>query len=208
MKKFILMMVLGLFWLQDVESRFIVLSPSTPPEKLYKEIHQAADEDIVVLAEKEPALEKLEKTYKNSKVWMTVSEGFSFYAGLFKQIKLEDVYEGNILLALTELAGSHSMVEVKSEPPRRHPYSPAKSLSKPAIENKNADLVIFSFDRPLQLYAFLESTKKYVKGLGEVFVIYRSSDEHFKEGYDKVQRRFKDVKFLPQGKHPAKDFKP
>jgi hypothetical protein len=208
MKKFILMMILGLFWLQNVECRVIVIPSSTPPEKLYKEIHQAADQDIIVLADKEPALEKLEKSYQNSKVWMTASGDVSFYAGLFKQVKLEDVYEGRILISLRELAGSHAIGTVKSEAVRKYPYAPAKGLSQPVVTNKNADLVIFSFDRPLQLYAFLESTKKYVKGLGEILVIYRSSDEKFKEGYDKVQRRFKDVKFLSQGKEPAKDFKP
>ncbi len=208
MKKFVLMVILRLFWLQEVESRILVFPASTPPEKLYQEIHQAADQDIVVLAEKEPALEKLEKTYQNSKVWMTASGDVSFYAGLFKQIKLEDVYEGRMMISLKELAGSHAIGKVKSDAARRHPYAPAKGLSKSVVTNKDPDLVIFSFDRPLQLYAFLESTEKYVKGLGQVLVIYRCSAEKFREGYGKVQQRFKDVKFLQQGKEPAKDFKP
>ena len=208
MKKVILMVLLGLFWFHEVESRFIVLPASTPPEKLYKEVHQAADQDIIVLAEKDPSLEKLEKIYQNSKVWMTATGDVSFYAGLFKQIKLEDIYEGKVLISLKELAGSHAIGDVKSDAVRRHPYSPVKSVSKPEIKNKNADLVIFSFDRPMQLYAFLESTEKFMKGLGQISVIYRCSRDGFKEGYDKVQKRFKQVKFMPQGKDPAKDFKP
>jgi hypothetical protein len=206
MKKFALILILGLFWLQEAQCRFIVITSSTSPEKLYTEIHQAADLDIVVLSET-ASTEKLEKVYQNSKIWMT-AEPLSFYAALFKQIKLEDVYKSAYLQSLSELAGSHSLREVTSEPPRRHPYSPAKGLSKPALANKKADLVIFSFDRPIQLYALLESAEKYVKGLEQILVIYRSSEEKFKEGYDKVQQRFKAVKFLQQGKEPAKDFKP
>jgi hypothetical protein len=205
MKKMIAMLLLALCSLRQAESRFIVLPPSTTPEKLYKEVHQAADLDIVVL-NKNPALEKLEKSYQNPNVWMRAEEEISFYAGLFKQIKLEDVYEGDMLAALKELAGSHAIGKIKSR--RKHAYCPAKNVIKPKIENKTADLVIFSFDRPLQLYAFLESTEKFVKGLDQISVIYRCSEEKFQQGYDQVRERFKQVKFLPQGKDPAKDFKP
>jgi len=96
----------------------------------------------------------------------------------------------------------------ESKSTRKSGYAPAKSVVKPKIENKNADLVVFSFDRPLQLYAFLESAEKFVKGLGQISVIYRCSGDQFQQGYDKVQKCFKQVKFLAQGKDPAKDFKP
>ena len=43
----------------------------------------------------------------------------------------------------------------------------------------NADLVIFSYNRPLQLYALLESITNYVTGLDKIMVIYRSSDARY-----------------------------
>lgn len=71
-----------------------------------------------------------------------------------------------------------------------------------------ADLVVFSYDRPLQLYALLESIEKHVKGIGEAAVIYRVSDMHYEGAYALVQQRFSGVKFIMQGENPREDFKP
>lgn len=71
-----------------------------------------------------------------------------------------------------------------------------------------ADLVIFSCDRPLQLYALLESIEKHVKGVGEATVIYRTTHVAYKGGYDLVAKHFSRFKFVHQGEHPHKDFKP
>ena len=70
------------------------------------------------------------------------------------------------------------------------------------------DLIIFSFDRPLQLYALLESTATYVTGLGKTIVIYRSSNQNFHDAYDKVQAAFPWADFWEQGANPKADFKP
>ena len=77
-----------------------------------------------------------------------------------------------------------------------------------ATPTKKADLVVFSYDRPLQLYAFLESTQKYVTGIGQLSVIYRASGQAFKDGYDVVRTDFPQVTFYSQGSNPAQDFKP
>ena len=77
-----------------------------------------------------------------------------------------------------------------------------------AVPAKKADLVVFSYDRPLQLYAFLESTQKYVTGVGQLSVIYRASSQAFKDGYDVVRTDFPQVTFYSQGSNPAQDFKP
>jgi hypothetical protein len=69
------------------------------------------------------------------------------------------------------------------------------------------DLIIFSYDRPLQLYAFLESTEKYVTGLGKTIVIYRSSNQDFHDAYDKVQATCAWAEFWEQGLNPQVDFK-
>lgn len=79
---------------------------------------------------------------------------------------------------------------------------------------QNADLVIFSFNRPIQLYALLESTNLYVTGLDEVHVIYRTENDknelakNYELGYQEVQKTFPHVLFHKQGQNPYLDFKP
>jgi hypothetical protein len=75
-------------------------------------------------------------------------------------------------------------------------------------QSLKADLVIFSFDRPLQLYALLESIKEHVTGLGEIHVIYRASSETFAKGYEEVKKDFSQAKYVIQGENPRNDFKP
>ncbi len=71
-----------------------------------------------------------------------------------------------------------------------------------------ADMVIFSYDRPLQLYALLESTYKYITGLGDIKVIYRTSDDRYASAYQKVSDAFCKVAFIKQGNKPSQNFKP
>lgn len=71
-----------------------------------------------------------------------------------------------------------------------------------------ADLVVFSYDRPLQLYAFLESIEKHVQGVGAATVIYRASDNGYRGSYDGVAQQFPWAKFVAQGARPREDFKP
>ena len=72
-----------------------------------------------------------------------------------------------------------------------------------------ADLVIFSYDRPLQLYALLESTQQHVCGVEQVVVLYRTSDEEYSRGYDEVAKQFPNATFIQQAHRSAKrDFKP
>lgn len=75
-------------------------------------------------------------------------------------------------------------------------------------EEHKADMVIFSYDRPLQLHALLESVFYYMQGLGEIRVIYRASSEQFTAAYGKVKKTYPTVIFMPQGKSPKDDFKP
>jgi hypothetical protein len=70
------------------------------------------------------------------------------------------------------------------------------------------DLVVFSFDRPMQLYAFLESTDRYITGLEKKIVIYRTSDRLFEEAYKEVAHTFPSYKFVQQKATARKnDFK-
>lgn len=74
-------------------------------------------------------------------------------------------------------------------------------------QDQQADLVVFSYNRPLQLYAFLESLQHFTTGLREVTVIYRS-DEPYVAGYDEVHEVFPTVQFARQSENPQADFKP
>ncbi|MCA9770373.1 hypothetical protein KC460_03315 [Candidatus Dependentiae bacterium] len=77
-----------------------------------------------------------------------------------------------------------------------------KVSSKP-----KADLVIFSYNRPMQLYALLESVERYMVGIGDTVVIYRASDERYAMAYEKVYERFSYVMPCAQGVNPNGDFK-
>jgi hypothetical protein len=70
----------------------------------------------------------------------------------------------------------------------------------------SSDLIIFSYNRPLQLYALLESLSMYVTGVNEVMVIYRAGDAHYEDAYQKVRAQFNKVTYYAQENAPH-DFK-
>jgi Glycosyltransferases involved in cell wall biogenesis len=74
--------------------------------------------------------------------------------------------------------------------------------------NLSTDLVIFSYDRPLQLYACLESIQRYMTGVEKITVIYRTSNKNFTQAYTELQAVFKTVNFVSQSANYQKDFKP
>ncbi len=161
----------------------------------------------------------------------------SFYAWLFKQIKLQDFigpdnkfYTHAFFYAYTyplvEMAQSHIACcndlvitsekteideefiyqqEIISGLPSYQRLEAMKTISK---QPEQADLIVFSFDRPLQLYAFLESVECYVQGLSSVSVVYRISNKEMKKAYKKVKKRFTSVSFIEQSlNRPKADFK-
>jgi len=71
-----------------------------------------------------------------------------------------------------------------------------------------ADLVVFSYNRPMQLYALLESVQRHVTGLGETYVIYRAGNPTYHAAYDQVQHDFPWAHFVAQGANPHQNFKP
>lgn len=81
-------------------------------------------------------------------------------------------------------------------------------LASACVASPKADLVIFSFDRPLQLYTLLASTDKYFSNLNKTFVLCRASDQAFVDAYQEVNDIFSHVHFVKQGSEPKKDFKP
>lgn len=65
-------------------------------------------------------------------------------------------------------------------------------------ERQGADVVIFSYDRPLQLYAMLESLYTYTTDINSVAVIYRTSNDRFTQAFTTVAIDFPEVTFLHQ----------
>jgi glycosyltransferase involved in cell wall biosynthesis len=71
------------------------------------------------------------------------------------------------------------------------------------------DLAVFSYNRPLQLYAFLESCQKYIEHLHRIFVVYRSENDRYEKGYQAVKEAFPEVTYLRQSDTtPFEDFAP
>lgn len=73
-------------------------------------------------------------------------------------------------------------------------------------DSRQTNLIVYSYDRPLQLYAFLESVDHYVTGLDAIYVIYRTSDNEYEKAYGIVKSTFKEVIFLAQSP-PYQDLK-
>lgn len=69
-----------------------------------------------------------------------------------------------------------------------------------------ADILIFSYDRPMQLYAFLESLETNVQGVGETAILYRASNKEVDVGYQIVQERFQQARYYKQGANTQEDF--
>jgi|GEM_PF-226881 len=174
--------------------------------------------------------------------WVT-SHLRTFYAGLFKKIKLEDFFFGGKFLPMSwDLAMMYPMVEMaqdhtvfisdilylynRSTPinddkvdhklvqscakhvRNLHPYSPCLSIINLQKETTDTtDIVIFSYDRPMQLFAFIESIYRYVDHFHDIHVLYRASDERFDEAYEEVKKHFTNCHFAKQV-NPPEDFKP
>lgn len=69
-------------------------------------------------------------------------------------------------------------------------------------------LLGFSYNRPLQLWAHLESLEEFVSGLTEICIIYKADNNDYEEAYAKVKKRFPSVLFIRQSIEPhVKDFK-
>ena len=84
------------------------------------------------------------------------------------------------------------------------------TLESKILEKKyTTDLVIFSYDRPLQLQAYLESIDKYITNLNQTFVLYRASNDDFDQAYQTLKKDFSHVRFFRQDEdNPYVDFKP
>ncbi len=71
---------------------------------------------------------------------------------------------------------------------------------------ETVDFIIFSYDRPLQLLALLESIEKYVTDVGKIQIIYRVSTQKYAKAYREIAEKFKLILFVKQGDNPHSDF--
>lgn len=80
--------------------------------------------------------------------------------------------------------------------------------SRAQSEASCVDTIIFSYHRPMQLYALLESLDAHVlNNCGTTYVIYRADTKEYNDAYELVDTDFPAVVFLQQGENPAQDFK-
>jgi len=88
-------------------------------------------------------------------------------------------------------------------------YEPLNSLPIKDDEHiAKADLLVFSYNRPMQLHCFLESLFAYVKNLGTITVLARADNQGYADAYEEVQKIFPSVVFVEQSKtSPQEDFK-
>lgn len=153
-----------------------------------------------------------------------------FFRGRFVHEEMDSAY----MFSIMEMAGKHvaffpetHLLYIKSslknidrpsfrspfkcyrEITRRKPLKPLEKLALyPSVQNKKADLLIFSYDRPLQLYALLESIDKNMDNLQEIAILYRTSSPSFEKGYINVQKNFPHIRFYSQNLSKSlRDFK-
>ncbi|MGE0197514.1 MAG: glycosyltransferase family 2 protein [Simkaniaceae bacterium] len=170
-------------------------------------------------------------TYEKRKNHSTLR---TFYVGLFQKIKLQEfVQEGRFLTESKEkiihaplkgLAREHAfftpnlfylsgakLLSPSEEVKALMAYAPHRDLPGHNFirDDEHVDIVVFSYNRPLQLYAFLESANTYIKNLHRLYVIYRAENESYDEGYEQVKKDFPQVTYIKQSfEAPYEDFSP
>lgn len=167
----------------------------------------------------------------------------SFYAGLFKKIKIEDFFfrgkfvddrfDQAYMFPMLEMAGSHvaclpdvcltyvqdSSFTIIDRPcsrsPRKcyrkiistQPYNKLSDLFYDAPSNDDTDLIIFSYDRPMQLHALLDSIDRHMTGFHNIFVIYKTSAYKYTKGFYQLKKQYPKIQFIRQTPQ-VNDFKP
>ena len=74
------------------------------------------------------------------------------------------------------------------------------------FHRNKGDVLIFSEDSPLHLYACLESLHLNARDINEVYVIYQSHDHEFGRAYLNLKNEFPSVQFLDVCDYPGNDF--
>lgn len=81
------------------------------------------------------------------------------------------------------------------------------SATKNEQHSRQTDLIIFSYDRPLQLYGLLESIATYVRAVDTIRIVCRCSNKQYEQAYAQVWQKFPKVVVYRQSVVPEDDFK-
>lgn len=79
-------------------------------------------------------------------------------------------------------------------------------LNGSSLHRYKSDVVLFSEDSPLHLYATLESLFSNVRDINDVYVLYKGSDHEFQRAYLNLQSEFHTVQFLNVCDYPGNDY--
>lgn len=156
----------------------------------------------------------------------------SFYAGLFKQIKLQDLlFDGTFFDVAGDMAMMFPMLEMSGGNFKfisdvlymyncDNPFNDHKKkllrqmlcdkvvrsrkkynrLREVPIGEKEysyeVPILIFSDNRPVQLYAILESIEKYVKKANQIYVLYQVQDKKAEQVYQKINKIFSGIQLI------------
>ncbi len=185
----------------------------------------------------------VEKKFRQDKYW-NVPGLKSFYAGLFQEIKLQDLlFEGHFIKHKVEKGLFTPMLEMgpknslflnevsyvvnhsNKEYPHKAYLKKVKAAdtylcSLPSYKTINqfnkmplkltshrhlADVLVFSEDSPLQLYACLESIYLKLSDVKTVYVLYQGSSSEFDRAYLNLKSEFPKVSFLNVCDYPGHD---
>ena len=72
------------------------------------------------------------------------------------------------------------------------------SMTLHCHKKHTADIIIFTFDRPLQLYALLESITTYMTDINSINIIVRASNDRYKNAFNHVNNQFPNALFMYQ----------
>ncbi len=81
-----------------------------------------------------------------------------------------------------------------------------KTLTSPFFHRNKADILIFSKDSPLHLYACIESLYQKVRDVNEIYVIYDNQNSEFNRAYLNLETEFPKVHFSQVCDYPGSDF--
>lgn len=160
----------------------------------------------------------------------------AFYSGLFKSIHLSDLFDGKGFcpselswqMPLLEQSGGRwrkmlgplifeNKAHLGSERfhqraisfERLSSYRPLEKLPLPSLcEEGSTDIVVFSRDRPLQLFSAIESIERYMQGRFTIHVLYRASDTRYEAAYEEVFAAYPEITGLKERHLNGKDFQP
>lgn len=160
------------------------------------------------------------KIEKNGYENFPLNSAHCFYSALFKQLSVENLFGTmtGYLSPLLELSGGrmknvwepvsflNETLATSNDPKQvagKHAPIPLKPLDQfpksISNERQEADVVLFSSNQPMQLYAALESVQRNITGYGRIIAIYWA-DPSSVYGYEQIKSAFPQFTFLPQGK--------